>query len=79
MKVCEICGNEIFTRDGDNRCDRVKCQDAPEVEVEPEHKPFTVGATLKTKRKRRTNSNDAIMRSLGLVKVRGALGGVYWE
>ena len=35
------------------------------------------------KKRQRANANrkarDAAMRSLGLVKVRGALGGTYWE
>lgn len=29
--------------------------------------------------KRRRVNRDAIMESLGLVKVRGAMGGTYWE
>jgi len=33
---------------------------------------------LKAKRKSSNQMDDA-MRSLGLVKVRGAMGGVYWE
>lgn len=59
MKVCESCGTEISTRDGDNRC--AKC-DQPK----------------KKARKQRT-SRDSVMESLGLTKVRGAMGGTYWE
>jgi hypothetical protein len=62
MKVCEVCGEEIATKDGDNKCR--ECED----KVRP---------TKKAKRKR--SQRDDIMRSLGLVKVRGALGGTYWE
>lgn len=59
MKVCEVCGNEIFTKDGDNSC--LKCDNKPK------------------KKKARRNPNDEIMKSLGLTKVKGAMGGVYWE
>lgn len=64
MKVCEVCGNEIATRDGDNEC--ASC------------------ASLEHVRKRQAKSKarrerEAILRSFGLVKVRGALGGTYWE
>lgn len=62
MKVCEICGDEIGTKDGDNRCEK------------HEH---TVRTPRKTKRQR--SSRDSIMRDLGLTKVRGAMGGTYWE
>ena len=64
MKVCGRCGEEIATKDGDNYCQ--PCDDMEDV------------------RKRRKTSlsrkqRDDVMRSLGLVKVRGALGGTYWE
>lgn len=65
MKVCEICGDEIGGRDGENRCDRERCQAAAD-------KP-------KRKRKRKPSARDEAMRSLGMVKVRGAMGGTYWE
>jgi len=60
MKVCSRCGIEIFTRDGDNRCQ--SCEEKP----------------ARKARKRRSERDD-VMRSLGLVKVRGAMGGTYWE
>jgi len=60
MKVCERCGDEIFTRDGDNVCD--KC----------ERKPMRrVRATRKAR--------EQMLRDLGLTKVKGSLGGTYWE
>jgi hypothetical protein len=63
MKVCEICRDEIATKDGENRC--LKCQKA---------------STGKKKLFRKNaETRDAIMESLGLVKVRGAMGGVYFE
>lgn len=61
MKVCEKCGEEIGTRDGDNMCRA--CEDGIK------------RANRGLKRRQR----ESIMRSLGLVKVRGALGGTYWE
>ncbi len=62
MKVCENCGDEIATRDGDNLCRT--CEDS---------------AAKKKKRAAARKAKDDAMRSCGLVKVRGALGGVYWE
>ena len=67
MKFCNICGVEIFTKDGDNTCR--SCEDA---------------ADAKSKRRlRRARMNrqarESMLRDCGLVKVRGALGGVYWE
>lgn len=63
MKVCDICGDEIATRDGENRC------------------PKCVKASAGKKRllKKNAQTRDQIMRDLGLVKVKGAMGGVYWE
>ena len=65
MKVCGVCGDEIASRDGENICPA--CEAA-----ERDWK----------KRQRRANQRRAredALRSLGLVKVRGALGGTYWE
>lgn len=64
MKVCEVCGVEIATRDGDNRCE--SCDQMEHVRKR-EHRS-------KARRKR-----EAFLKSVGLVKVRGALGGTYWE
>lgn len=63
MKVCDICGDEIATRDGENRCP--KCTKA--------------SAGKKHLLKKNRETRDQIMRDLGLVKVKGAMGGVYWE
>lgn len=63
MKVCDICGDEIATRDGENRCS--KCVKA--------------SAGKKHLLKKNAQTRDQIMRDLGLVKVKGAMGGVYWE
>jgi hypothetical protein len=62
MKVCEKCGLEISTKDGDNLC-----RDCEE------------GRRKKESRNKARRERDSIMRSLGLVKVRGSMGGVYWE
>jgi hypothetical protein len=67
MKVCTICGDEIATRDGENCCR--KCDE----DISDMNKP-TIGDKQKARREK-----DAVMRSFGLVKVRGALGGTYWE
>lgn len=89
MKVCEVCGDEIDTRDGENRCNKASCQNAPEV-IEDTRPTFgigpdtrmTVGAVLQNKKKRKPRrrvSMADVAESLGLTRVRGALGGVYYE
>ncbi len=72
MKVCEICENEIQTRDGDNRC--------PSCDHTDTGAPAR-GDTRDKKKKRReaARARREVMESLGLVRVRGALGGVYYE
>lgn len=67
MKVCAICGQEISTRDGENRCPS-GCRD-----------PDTKAKIPLKQRKKRQKEMDDVMSSLGLVKVRGALCGTYWE
>jgi uncharacterized Zn finger protein (UPF0148 family) len=66
MKVCENCGVEIATKDGDNLC-----------------RPCDEVATSKELAKRRRNADrrarEDALRSCRLVKVRGAMGGTYWE
>jgi hypothetical protein len=65
MKVCDKCGVEIYTKDGDSLCS--ECEDAANREKR-----------LRGRREAR-RAHDEALRSLGLVKVRGALGGTYWE
>lgn len=65
MKVCENCGREISTKDGEN-----KCSQCTELE----------GASIKrVSRKRAKKERENCYKSLGLVKVKGSLGGTYWE
>ena len=64
MKVCQICGDEIGTRDGDNVCR--SCEDE-------------TSRKKKAAARRRRRERDEVMRSCGMVKVRGAMGGTYWE
>ena len=66
MKVCEHCGTEIDTTDGDNLCS--DCDNR-----------VAMGKRPSRKAKARRREIDSIMRDLGLVKVRGALGGTYYE
>lgn len=65
MKVCNTCGIEIDTKDGENRCQQCEEQAA--------------SGKRSTKVKRHRREIDSVMRDLGLVKVRGAMGGTYWE
>lgn len=67
MKVCNKCGIEIDGLDGDNYCPDCDRDDPP---PSPKQKQ-----TKKLSRKAR----EEIYRELGLVKVKGALGGSYWE
>ena len=66
MKFCETCATEIATKDGDNLC-----RDCDERQA------------YGKKRRNGANSQrrlrEQAMRDLGLVKVKGALGGTYWE
>lgn len=68
VKVCEICGDEISTPDGDNRC-----RECEELDSEIQAKVKRRAAN------RRRRERAAVVRDLGLVKVRGSLGGTYWE
>ena len=62
MKFCEICGDEICTKDGENRC--VNCEDK---------------SGVRGRKRQLKNEREQVMRDMGLVKVRGAMGGTYWE
>jgi hypothetical protein len=64
MKVCESCGDEIGTKDGENRCE--KCENEQ-------------SKAKKAVRNKARRERDQVMRDCGLVKVRGAMGGTFWE
>ncbi len=73
MKTCRDCGIEICTRDRDNRCAR--CENIADINEGP-------NPQIKHERRQaRWNraEREHVLRDLGLVKVRGALGGTYWE
>lgn len=61
MKVCEVCNEEIGTKDGDNRCKECKKKASA------------------ARRRAAARARHAAMVSCGLTRVRGALGGVYYE
>lgn len=65
MKACEKCGEEIWTYDGDGLCNA--CDKA--------------AANGKTRKGARAQKRmmESVMQDCGLVKVKGALGGTYWE
>ena len=65
MKVCEKCGIEIYARDGENRCKA--CEHAA-----ADGKRRKRAAALRKER-------HQIMTDLGLVRVKGMLGGTYYE
>ena len=68
MKVCETCGREIATIDGENQC--LTCEEGA----------FYHGfEEMMAKARQRRKERDQVMRDRGLVKVKGALGGTYWE
>jgi hypothetical protein len=70
MKVCQTCGEEISTLDGEGECQQ--CQD-----TNGDTHAKAVAARKRAKARRR--ERDQVLRDLGLVKVRGAMGGTYWE
>ena len=65
MKVCGKCGKEIGGGDAE-----ILCQACDEAEAQ--------GRRITNARANR-RAREAALRSLGLVKVRGNLGGTYWE
>jgi len=65
MKVCTNCGEEIGTNDGENLCR--DCEFGKR------------SAQAKAKRNAARKARESALRSCGLVKVRGAMGGTYWE
>lgn len=69
MKVCAKCGEEISTRDGENLCNACESNDIADVKR----------AERNRKARERRRAIHDIMDSLGLKRVRGAMGGVYYE
>ncbi len=63
MKVCNGCGDEIDTPDGVNHCDNC---DKPTPKK-------------RQQARRRRSIMDEVADELGLKKVRGAMGGTYYE
>ena len=70
MKSCERCGDEISTKDGENLC----CHCFDNEFIEPKRRARH-NAMARARRKER----DDVLDSTGLKKVRGSMGGVYWE
>jgi len=70
MKVCKDCGVEIFTRDGVNRCEA--CEDIVDSDI-------ILNQKKKVRRRRRKSAMQEAAESCGLVRVRGAMGGIYYE
>lgn len=67
MKVCEDCGLEIDGGDADTRCQACELiEDSAALEKRQAQRQA-----------RRVRAQ--VMRDLGLVRVRGNLGGTYWE
>jgi uncharacterized Zn finger protein (UPF0148 family) len=64
MKVCEKCGEEIYTKDGENMCQQ--CEEG-------------IKKAKRDKARLSRKAREEALRSCGLVKVRGALGGTFWE
>lgn len=65
MKVCKFCGIEISTRDGENFCS--ECED------------LSAAGVKRLSHKRIKKEREVVLESVGLIKVKGAMGGVYWE
>lgn len=65
-KVCARCGEEALVRDGETLCGR--CAGLSK-------RPCMAAGAAKAQRLAR----EEAMRACGLVKVRGAMGGTYWE
>ena len=65
MKVCEKCCDEIATPDGDNLCPTCDADRLSKAE--------------RAERNRLRRERDQVYRDCGMTKVRGALGGTYYE
>ena len=64
MKVCRLCGAEFDGKDGENACR--ECEE-------------TRSKARRARARANRKAREDVYASLGLTKVRGALGGVYWE
>jgi len=81
MKVCRRCRVEIDTRDGENLCQNCALPSSCWSDNHHVNKAETAKRKKISRKKaaqRRREMDDA-MDSLGLVKVRGAMGGTYYE
>lgn len=70
MKVCEKCEREIDGRDGDNLCEL--CE-------KDESMAQTAKQRRNAKARARRNAMRDAMDNICMTRVRGALGGVYYE
>lgn len=67
MKTCERCGEEMVGADeSETVCS--KCEAAQTAKL--------IKSRAAAQRRR---EKEAVLKSMGLVKVKGALGGTYWE
>lgn len=66
MKICECCGEEIGGEDSVNHCPACEMMEQETTKQ-------------RERRKAKRRAREQAMRDCGLVKVRGALGGIYWE
>ena len=67
MKVCQNCSAEIAGLDGDNLCSACDSFAGDKKKLSAKRQAM------------RRKERDSIMRDMGMVKVKGALGGVLWE
>lgn len=70
MKVCEVCGEEMCGRDGENICSGC---------LDDESYPTPVARKKRDRARARLCEREDVLRSLGMTKVKGSLGGTYWE
>jgi len=74
MKVCETCGVEIApAASGFYNNAQKECAECAKIGCGPQDVPAFKKARAKRKER------EQALRDLGLVKVRGKLGGTYWE
>ena len=77
MKLCITCGSEDVVGDGENHCRA--CQDREfDCERSELSTKQTKSAAYKSARRQARERHQALL-DCGLVRVRGALGGIYYE